>query len=492
MQTLLLSHNEQLEDLPHGFLKGVQQNLKVLDLSFNKSLKYLPQGFSKLKHLIYLHLGNCQGLKKLPKSISGLKKLENLHLGFCSFTKLPVALGGLKMLAVLDLGNCANLHCLPKSIGELEMLVTLNLFQCSALEKLPHGFHNLKRLQSLNLLGCDKFKGYFYYRGDENSLTLRNLKTEAYNIECGLLFLHVRSLVIHKSLNDTLEILSRIEELEDLTLHTGEINFFTSHIRPLLGPRTPFLNLKTLRLSSLPNLHNLQLNDCPNLVNLTLNDCPNLEDVELTNCPNLICLPALDSFLRLRSLVLRLSIKELPQSFTRRGAFPALNLFNLGQSKLVEFPEVQEGAMPKLQCLVFDDCLFLHTLPTSISLLTSIQTIDLGSNNEKLITSCKTNFKNSTIRKKFIVDGKALIPEEQVFESVLPMEEGITTVRGNDKRPFQKVYGDDEERLLKRGGSILGSDFLAPSSPKRFVYLGSSSLTETTKSEKEHGLSEAL
>jgi hypothetical protein len=36
MQTLLLSHNEELEDLPNGFLKGIRQNLKVLDLSFNK------------------------------------------------------------------------------------------------------------------------------------------------------------------------------------------------------------------------------------------------------------------------------------------------------------------------------------------------------------------------------------------------------------------------------------------------------------------------
>jgi disease resistance protein RPS2 len=36
MWTLLLSHNEQLEVLPNGFLKGIRQNLKVLDLSFNK------------------------------------------------------------------------------------------------------------------------------------------------------------------------------------------------------------------------------------------------------------------------------------------------------------------------------------------------------------------------------------------------------------------------------------------------------------------------
>jgi hypothetical protein len=183
-------------------------------------------------------------------------------------------------------------------------------------------------------------------------------------------------------------------------------------------------------------------------------------------------------------LVLRLSIKELPQSYTRRGAFPALNLFILGQSKLLEFPEVEEGAMPKLQLLDFDDCIFLHTLPASISLLTSIQTIDLGSKNEKLITSCKTNFRHSPIRKSFIVDGKPLIPEEEVFESTVPMEDGMTIVRDIAKRPFQKVHGDDEERLLKRGGSKLGSDFFAPSSPKRFVYLASSSLVETTKNEE--------
>jgi hypothetical protein len=152
---------------------------------------------------------------------------------------------------------------------------------------------------------------------------------------------------------------------------------------------------------------------------------------------------------------------------------------------------VEEGAMPKLQWLDFDDCKFLHTLPASISLLTTIQTITLGSENEKLITSCKTNFRNSIIWKSFIVDGKPLIPEEEVFESLVPME-GMTTVRGSDKRPFQKEHGDDEERLLKRGGSILGSDFFVPSYPKKFVYLGSSSLTETTKSEKEHGPCEAL
>ncbi|CAM6037255.1 unnamed protein product [Sphagnum compactum] len=488
MQTLLLSHNEQLEDLPNGFLKGIQQNLKVLDLSFNKSLKALPKGLNNFKHLIYLDLGNCQGLEELPTSIGELEKLKNLHLGFCSFKKLPDSLTRLKMLVVLDLGNCANLNCLPQYIGYLQMLVTLNLFQCSALEYLPISTSHLKQLKSLNLLGCGNQRLTSFLLA---SLSLRNVKIDAHNVEC-LIFTRVRSLVVHKGSDSTLNELQSVYGLEDLTLHTGDIKKFALPMKSALNVQTPFLNLKTLRLSFLPNLQSLGLNHCPNLEAVALTDCPNLEAVALTNCPHLECLPALDSLPRLGALVLNLSIKELPQSFTHRGAFPALDSFNLEESQLVEFPRVEEGAMPKLQWLNFDDCKFLHTLPASISLLTSIQTINLGSKNEKLMNFCKTNFRNSTIRKTFIVDGKPLIPEEQVFELVVPMQEGTTTVRGNDKRPFQKVHGDDEGRLLKRGGSILGSDLFVPSSPKRFVYRGSSSVAETTKSEKEHGLCEAL
>jgi len=274
---------------------------------------------------------------------------------------------------------------------------------------------------------------------------------------------------------------SRIK-LEDLTLNTVARRIESSGSRQMA-----LLNLKTLTLNFCPTLLKLKLNDCPSLVNLTLNDCPNLEDVELTNCPNLVCLPALDNFPKLGSLILRLSIEELPQSFTRRGAFPALKLFYLRQSGLAKFPEVEEGAMPKLQCLDFDECI-LHTLPASISLLTSIQTINLGSKNEKLITSCKANFTNLPIWKSFNVDWKPLIPEEEVVESAVI--EGMIALRGNEKRPFQKVHGDDEDRLIKRAGSILGSGFLAPSTPTGLAYLGSSS--RTTKIEKEHSLSKAL
>jgi Leucine-rich repeat (LRR) protein len=364
-----------------------------LDLTFGRSLKALPEAFSNLKNLIYLHLGNCEGLKQLPKSIGQLKKLENLHLekcqglkklpdsigelknlenlhlGFCSFTGLPLSLGELKMLVILDLGNCANLTELPHSIGKLKRLVTLNLFQCSALKYLPSGFHFLTRLESLNVLGCGNLSVPAWYippwfkpDNAETLENLRNLKTNKEDICRYFKMPHLTSLVIHKCSRFSGY---RLEELEDFTLHTSEIEVFHSQ-------NNSFLILKTLRLSSLPNLHSLDLDDCPNLVNLTLNDCPNLEDVALTNCPNLLCLPSLDSLPNLGLLVLKLSIEKLPQSFTHRGAFLALNFFNLSQSKLVEFPEVEEGAMPKLQWLDFHDCIFLHILPASLSLLTSI------------------------------------------------------------------------------------------------------------------------
>jgi hypothetical protein len=444
-----------------------------LDITVGRSLK-ARTGWSNLKHLIYLHLGNCQGLQVLPRTIGNLQNLKNLNLKACThLTELPRSIGKLQKLEVLDLENCANLKELPKSIGKLKMLVTLNLLQCSALKCLPFECRSLKRLESLNLLGCDNLQI------EESSLLIGLVSLKNLKIGPTLDGMSKRSSCF--SVLPLLPTKSMIE-LEDFTLNTSE------HV--IEGHGSQILNVKTLTLNNCPNLLRLQLNDCHSLVNLTLNDCPNLDRVELTNCPNLVCLPTLDNFPRLCSLVLRLSIKELPQSFTCRSAFPTLKLLDLRHSGLAEFPEVEEGAMPMLHWLHFDDCLFLHTLPTSISLLTSIRTINLGSKNEKLITFCKVNFTNSPIWKSFHVDGKRLICEEEVFESAVPMEEGMIAMQGNEKRPFQKVHMDDEDRLTKRVGSIFGSGFLVPSTPKRLVYLGSSS--GTTKIEKEHNLGEAL
>jgi len=56
------------------------------------------------------------------------------------------------------------------------------------------------------------------------------------------------------------------------------------------------------------------------------------------------------------------SLEYLPRSFTFHGAFPALREFRVSHCwRLVEFPEVDEGALPKLQTLDFSGCESLGT-----------------------------------------------------------------------------------------------------------------------------------
>ncbi|CAK9879438.1 unnamed protein product, partial [Sphagnum jensenii] len=71
-------------------------------------------------------------------------------------------------------------------------------------------------------------------------------------------------------------------------------------------------------------------------------------------------------------------LEYLPRSFTCCGAFPALVRIRLDFcGKLVEFPEVDEGALPRLQILDLSFCYSLRSLPLSLELLTSFRELDL-------------------------------------------------------------------------------------------------------------------
>jgi hypothetical protein len=70
-------------------------------------------------------------------------------------------------------------------------------------------------------------------------------------------------------------------------------------------------------------------------------------------------------------------LKYLPKSFTRCGAFPALINLKLHCTGLVEFPEVEDGALSKLRILQFGYCHSLKTLPLSLNYLTSLKKLIL-------------------------------------------------------------------------------------------------------------------
>jgi hypothetical protein len=94
------------------------------------------------------------------------------------------------------------------------------------------------------------------------------------------------------------------------------------------------------------------------------------------------------------------SLKYLPRSFTCCDAFPALIFFRISCGGLVEFPEVDEGALPKLERLDFESCYPLETLPLSLEKLTSLRQLSVL-NNEKTKDSCRRNCEKSAIWKSF-------------------------------------------------------------------------------------------
>jgi hypothetical protein len=70
-------------------------------------------------------------------------------------------------------------------------------------------------------------------------------------------------------------------------------------------------------------------------------------------------------------------------------------------SRLVEFPEVDDGALPKLRTLEFDSCDSIGTLPLSLEVLTSLRKLILLDCEETLKDSCRTNCEKSAIWRRF-------------------------------------------------------------------------------------------
>jgi hypothetical protein len=84
------------------------------------------------------------------------------------------------------------------------------------------------------------------------------------------------------------------------------------------------------------------------------------------------------------------SLEYLPGSFTCCGAFPALIKFRLCCfSRLVQFPEVDEGGLPKLRTLDFSGCGSLGTLPLSLEVPTSLKKLILLDCQHTLKDSCR-------------------------------------------------------------------------------------------------------
>jgi hypothetical protein len=170
-----------------------------------------------------------------------------------------------------------------------------------------------------------------------------------------------------------------------------------SHVDPTIGASLE-------DICTLVTLTNLAITVQANPVVMLHNICAltELKFLRLGMCARILQDELPHWFIHLERLEIgSIYLEYLSRSFTCRGAFPALincRLFHC--SSLAEFPEVDEGALPKLRTLEFDWCRSLETLPLSLEVLTSLRRLILSFVDERLIDSCRRNCEKSTLWSK--------------------------------------------------------------------------------------------
>ncbi|CAK9876702.1 unnamed protein product [Sphagnum jensenii] len=339
-QLYLYGAGQYLEEFPQEW--EVILKAQRLSLQFN-NLTRLPERRICAPELLSLLL-TWNPIVLVPGSfLSSFQKLRVLDLSGGDFWYLPEELGDLKHLVWLELSNCENLETLPDAVRKLHMLKHLNLLECVSLKYLPSGIVGLTSLEDLCTISCLKL---IWAKHTASGMAVPQSLCD-----------------ISPTVGASLEDIGGCAVLTNLRI-SGKID---------RGMELPH------NISALTNLKILELR----LVNVKT-------------------LPAgmaysLKQLQELRLYEVR-SLEYLPRSFTSRDAFPALTYFSLMLcSSLVEFPEVDEGALPNLRTLAFVGCGSLGTLPLSLELLSSLREVYVHCCGETVKDSCRINCEKSSI-----------------------------------------------------------------------------------------------
>ncbi|KAH9551398.1 hypothetical protein CY35_09G013600 [Sphagnum magellanicum] len=304
-------------------------------------------------------LSLCQNqLETLPSTFCA-PELLTLLLGHNQISDVPAGfLKGIQNLRVLDL-SYGMFRYLPEELGNLKHLVYLNLSHNSYLRELPESIENLQMLRNLNLSCCHNLR--YVPSGVVGLASLQVLDTG---------FCSQLRWAEHHEAEAKGVSLENIFGFKVLT----HLRIEVANCQHVLLPGN---------ISALTKLEDLRLNDFHKLLTLPawMPDFKNLRSLSVISCS---CL------------------ERLPGSFTHRGAFPALIEFKLLDCiKFVEFPEVEGGAIPKLQTLILYRCDSLGSLPLSLEVLTNLRNLDLRWCTDDLKRSCRKNRENSLIWRSF-------------------------------------------------------------------------------------------
>ncbi|PRQ28993.1 putative leucine-rich repeat domain, L domain-containing protein [Rosa chinensis] len=149
---LLNLRSSTFDELPSSI--GNLSHLRYVDLSYNCHIKRVPDCICKLQHLQTLLLSHCEELEKFPKDIGNLISLRYLALT-TKKTCLPTGIDRLTSLRILHVVACRNLL----SLEGLPRLTHLKMFiieECPVLRSLPHNMKYSTALETLIISDCEK------------------------------------------------------------------------------------------------------------------------------------------------------------------------------------------------------------------------------------------------------------------------------------------------------------------------------------------------
>jgi Leucine-rich repeat (LRR) protein len=362
----------------------------------------LPKEIGKLTQLTNLDLNTCENLISLPKEIGKLTQLTHLDLARCiSLKSLPKEIGKLTQLTHLHLLNCLQLKSFPEEVGNLTQLIHIDLSSCKDMTKVPKSIGYLQSLQWLSLEDCYNLKYLPSTMGDLKSLQYLSLKHPTVN---GLWGKWSKKLY-----GQAFRHICQLTTLTNLRIQGG----YTCDIVELCDQLSKLVNLKSFRISHFYKLGTLpdaiqsmvcleeiwvafctQIKILPSCIPLF----SKLKVLKLDTLSSLESLPALNTLKLLSTLeIIQCKlIKKLPDSFTSSDAFPSLKKLDCSCSGLVEFPEVEDGAMPKLQRLYLNQT-NIKSLPDTLIYLKNLKVVHICHDD-----LCK-KFENTWLSGKFKV-----------------------------------------------------------------------------------------